>query len=78
MFDRILNTTLQLNEKQPPEVFFKKRCFSKIFKIHRKAPVSESASLLKKRVWRWCFPVNFFKISKNTFFQRTPLGDCFC
>ena len=29
-------------------------------------------TLLKKRLWCRCFPVNFAKIS------RTPLGDCFC
>ena len=30
------------------------------------------ATLLKKRLWHRCFPVYFFKISKNTFFYRTP------
>ena len=30
------------------------------------------ATLLKKRLWHRCFPVNFVK------FLRTPLGDCFC
>ena len=33
------------------------------------------ATLLKKRFWHRCFPVNSAKnkISKNTFFYRTPL-----
>ena len=30
------------------------------------------ASLLKKRLWYRCFPVNFAKFFKNTFFSRTP------
>ena len=28
------------------------------------------ATLLKKRLWHRCFPVNFFEISKNTFFTE--------
>ena len=31
------------------------------------------ATLLKKRLWHRCSPVNFGEISKNTFFQRTSL-----
>ena len=31
-----------------------------------------SATLLKRRPWHMCFPVNFAK------FLRTPLNDCFC
>ena len=30
------------------------------------------ATLLKKRLWHRCFPVNFCEISKNTVFYRTP------
>ena len=48
-------------QKQPPEVFCKKRCSKKFHKIHRKTPVP-----LKKRFWYRCFPVNFVK------FLRTP------
>ena len=29
------------------------------------------ATLLKMRLWHWCFPLNFVKISNNTFFQNT-------
>ena len=44
-----------------------KRCFSKFCKIHKKTPVrSQPATLLKKRLWRSCFPVSFAK------FLRTP------
>ena len=28
------------------------------------------ATLLKKSLWHWCFPANFKKISKNTFFTE--------
>ena len=33
------------------------------------------ATLLKKRLWRRCFPINFAKLLK-TLFLRTPPGDC--
>ena len=35
------------------------------------------AALLKKRLWRRCFPVNFVKFLKHLFY-RTPLEDYFC
>ena len=35
--------------------------------------LNKAATLLKKRLWHRCFQVNFFEISKNTFFHRTPL-----
>ena len=48
------------------------------YKIHRKTPVQESlfnkvaglrsATLLKKRLWRKCFPVNFVKFLRTPFF----------
>ena len=31
-----------IGQKQPPEIFYKKRCSQKFFKIHREAPVLES------------------------------------
>ena len=31
-----------------------------------------SATLLKKRFWHRCFPVNFAKFSRTPFFQKTP------
>ena len=31
------------------------------------------ATLLKKRFWHRCFPVNFVKFLRTTFFRRTPL-----
>ena len=34
------------------------------------------ATLLRKRLWRRCFPVNFVKFLKHLFY-RTSLDDCF-
>ena len=46
-----------------------KRCSYKFRKIHRKAPVT-SATLLKKRLWHRCFPVNFAKFLRTPFFTE--------
>ena len=55
---------------------------SQIFKILFQSVVMRANALkwnfrsslfLKKRLWHRCFPVNFVKISKNTFLHRTPL-----
>ena len=55
---------------------------SQIFKILFQSVVMQANALkwnfrsslfLKKRLWHRCFPVNFVKISKNTFLHRTPL-----
>ena len=35
------------------------------------------ATLLKKRLWHKCFPVNFAKFLKTLFLQKTS-GGCFC
>ena len=37
---------------------------------------TRAATLLKKRLWRRRFPVNFLKFPR-TLFYRTTLGDCF-
>ena len=39
--------------------------------FHRTLPAT--AGGLKRRLWHMCFPVNFRKISKNTFCYKTPL-----
>ena len=41
-----------------------------------KATDLRPATLLKKKLWRRCFPVSFAKFLR-TLFYRTPLGDCF-
>ena len=45
-------------QKQPPEVFYVKRCPWKFHKIHRKTPVSER------------FPVNFAKFLRTPFLEH--------
>ena len=37
----------------------------------------EPATLLKKRLWHRCFPVNFAKFLRTPFLQNTS-GGCFC
>ena len=70
-FSRTLVYRLDLwfypNQKQPPEVFCKKRCSQKFRKIHRKTPVPESLFKIF---------LNFAKFLKHLF-PRTRLGDCF-
>ena len=41
-----------------------------------KAAGLSPATLLKKRLWHRCFPVNFAKFLRTTFERKTP-GDCF-
>ena len=73
-------------QKQPPEVFYKKRCSPKFHKIHRntcakkhlcqsllfnKVAGLRPTTLLKKRLWRRCFPVSFVKFLRTPFLQNT-------
>ena len=44
-----------------------KRCFLKFHKIHRKMACLRPATLLKKRLWNRCFPVNFAKFLDTPF-----------
>ena len=41
-------------------------------KIHRKTPVPDltPATLLKKRLWHWCFPVNLANFKENLFTEN--------
>ena len=83
MFNCVLHTPLNvvttekvgfkrrhLVQKQPPEVFCKKRCSQKFHKIPRKITVPESQRLQYR-----CFPVNFKKFLRT--FHRTLPDDCF-
>ena len=54
------------------EVFCKKDLLRNFAKFTGKHLMP--ATLLKKRLWHRCFPVNFCEISKKTFFHRTPLA----
>ena len=60
---------------------YEKRCSEQFHEIHRKTPVPESffnkiadlrpATLLKKKLWHSCFPVNFAKFLRTHFLQNT-------
>ena len=49
-----------------------RKVFLEIPKIHRKTPVPEPATLIKKRLWHRCFLVNFGKFLRTPVFYRTP------
>ena len=44
--------------------------------FYNKVACPERATLLKKRLWHKCFPMNFAKFLRTPF-HRTPLNDCF-
>ena len=68
-------------QKQPPEVFYKKGVlenFTKFTEKHQcqslffnKVVNHRPATLLKKRLWHRCFPVNFLKFARTAFLQNT-------
>ena len=68
-------------QKQSPRGVLLKRCPYKSRKIHKNTFVPEPffykvaglrlATLLKKRLWHWCFPVNFTKFLRRPFLQNT-------
>ena len=69
-----MKNVFKRTEKQPREVFCKKRCSWKFCKFDTKSPVLESllkkllaCNFIKKRLQHTCFPVKFTK------FLRTPI-----
>ena len=44
--------------------------------FYNKVAGPEPATLLKKKLWHRCFPMNFAKFLRTPF-HRTPLNDCF-
>ena len=44
--------------------------------FYNKSAGPKPATLLKKRLWNRCFPMNFAKFLRTPF-HRTPLSDCF-
>ena len=68
-------------QKQPPEVFCKKgvlRNFVKFTGKHlRQSLRLQPCNFIKKEALAQVFSCEFYEISKNTVFYRTPLGDCF-
>ena len=59
------------SQKQPPNVFFRKKCSKKFQKIHRKFTGLRHVTLLKKRPWHKCCPVNFARFLRTHFLQNT-------
>ena len=61
-----------------PEVFCKKGGLKNFAKFHslfvNKVAGLGPANLLKKRLWHWCFPVNFVKILRTLLFIERLWG----
>ena len=69
-------------QKQPPEGCSIEKGVLKNFAKFTEKHLWQSlflqvATLLKKRLWHRCFPVNFSKFLEHLFY-RTPLDDYFC
>ena len=77
----LISYGLVKQQKQPLEVFYKKgvlKNFAKVPGKHlfqsfsfNKVAHLRPATLLKKRFWHKCFPVNFAKFSRRPFLQNT-------
>ena len=73
-----LNTLRTERQKQPQEVFCKKSCSTKFTGKHlcqslifNKVAGLRPATLLRKRLWCRCLPVNFAKLLRTAFLQNT-------
>ena len=71
--------TKEHRKKQPPQVFCKKRVLRNFANLQENTCTRVSfliklqagpATLLKKRLWHRCFPVNFAKFLRTTFFTE--------
>ena len=56
-----------------PEVVYQKGVLRNFTKFLGKHQRQRPATLLKKRLWHRCFPMNFVKFLRTPFFHRTPL-----
>ena len=61
--------SIALHQKQPPEVFWKKRSFSKFCHQNGLVPEPWACNFIKKETLVQVFSWEFCKISKNTFFR---------
>ena len=85
MYGRILKTPLYRNSHQSCSIMKgAPRNFANFTGNHlcqslflNKVAVQRSTTLLKKRLWHRCFPLNFAKFLRTPFY-RAPLGDFFC
>ena len=73
-------------QKQPPEVFFKKKVFLEISQNSKENTCARVSFLIKlqalqlyfqKRLWHRCFCCKFSEISKNNFFLQSTSRGCF-
>ena len=69
-FTQLVILKVFIYQKQPL-VFCKKRCSQKFRKIHRKTPMPEACSFIKKTLWHRCFPLNFSKFLRTPSLQNT-------
>ena len=77
---------IKISRSNHPEVFCKKGVLGNFTKFKGKHQCQglffnkvkglRPPTLLKKRLWHKCFPVNFAEISKNTFCYRATSGGC--
>ena len=75
MFDNVVQKPAV--EIQPPEVFHKKGVLKNFAKFTRRHLCQmRPATLLNKRLWHSCFPMNFAKFLRTPFY-RIPPDDCF-
>ena len=80
---QIFRETLMLDLRRNPKRFgtMMQLSVSEVRSSHRRCSVRKvclrPATLLKKRLWHRCFPVNFAKFLRTPFLQNTS-GGCFC
>ena len=64
-----------LEQKQPPEVFYKKGVLRNFIELTGKhlyqSVFFNKVACLNKTLWRRCFPVNFVKFLRTRFLQNT-------
>ena len=65
--------TIFQEQKQPPEVFFKKRCSLETSQNSQESTCARASFLIKSQVLPWAcnFPVNFEKFLRTHFLQNT-------
>ena len=56
------------------DVFYKKGALKNFTKFTRKRLCQRPAALLKKRLWRRCFPVGFVKFLRKYFYRTLPVA----
>ena len=74
IFSHIWHSSWTQNRSGHPEVFYKKSVLRNFAKFTGKQLCQslffKKISLLKKRLWRWFYPVNFTKFLRTPFFRE--------